>query len=119
MTITTHQDLETLLERAAAAPPNERMHLRNDVATYGEDALAQLEPWLIDGRLATFAVRTIGRIGEDPATRTRASAMLSGASAKMTEHARKDAAFILAGWRTPVVRRRAIAKAKDPDVTTA
>jgi hypothetical protein len=62
--MTDAADLETLLARAREASGMDRIELRDPIAAHGEPAIDALTDWLVDPRLAAFAVRVLGRIGE-------------------------------------------------------
>jgi hypothetical protein len=102
MKTNTIRDLATLLKRVAAALPNERMHFRDQVAAYGTAGLDAMEGWLGDPRLATFAVRTIGRIG-DTDQRARAMSVLNTAMAADRDLG-SDVQEILLRWGVQVTK---------------
>jgi hypothetical protein len=54
-------ELEALLNEAAAADPGSRIEFRDRIAAFGPEAVRRLEPWLNDPRLAGFAVRVTER----------------------------------------------------------
>jgi hypothetical protein len=56
-------ELSHLLDEAAAADGLHRIDYRDSIARFGDSAVARLEPWLRDSRLAAFAVRTIAAAG--------------------------------------------------------
>ncbi len=60
----TKADLDRLLAKAAAAPPNTRIEFRDRIAAFGEQAISAVQPWLADRLLCRFAVRVIWRVGE-------------------------------------------------------
>jgi len=81
-------ELTTLLESARTAAPDHRIDWRDRIAAHGADAIAGVQPWLVDQSLAAFAVRVIelaGVNGEAPlaakvlrAARTRVPPTVSG-----------------------------------------
>lgn len=60
------EKLSELLQIARAADGRTRMDYRDRIASHGIDAIRGLEPWLVDERLAPFAVRTIERASAEP-----------------------------------------------------
>lgn len=56
-------ELDDLMRRAADADGTERITFRDPIAAHGMSAVARLEPWLANHRLATFAVLTIAAAG--------------------------------------------------------
>ena len=56
--------LAILLEEARNADPQHRIEWRDPIATFGERAITEVQPWLADPALAAFAIRVIGRVGE-------------------------------------------------------
>jgi hypothetical protein len=56
--------LAELLEQAANAEPTERIDYRNPISEYGKDAVKALMPWLLDPKLAPFAIRVVRICGE-------------------------------------------------------
>jgi hypothetical protein len=101
MTTRMTESLTTLLKRVALAPPSERMHHRQAVVSYGAAALPQLEPWLDDPGLATFAIQAIGRIG-DVGSRPEALAMLTATARNQPDDLRGDIDEIMLRWGVPV-----------------
>jgi hypothetical protein len=91
----TDPGLDQLLSRAAAAPPNTRIELRDDIAAFGARAIEAVQPWLADRALCRFAVRVICRVGEQQ-DRQRATAVLRDALGDPSVAAdREDLAFHL------------------------
>jgi len=81
--------LAELLIGAAEAPPNARMEFRDAIAAHGAEAVAALEPWLINPDLAAFAVRTIAKAADvDPAAAS--AALQRGLSASISPTTRRD-----------------------------
>lgn len=56
--------LQELLDRAAAASPNDRIDLRDEIAAHGSEAIDGVRLWLADPDLWRFAVRVIGRAAD-------------------------------------------------------
>jgi hypothetical protein len=77
------ENLDQLLRDAAAADGMSRIEYRDRIAAFGVKAIARLEPWLADPRLAAFAVRTIERAAAlaDAAVQARAALERADASA--------------------------------------
>lgn len=69
-------DLDDLLAAAEAASPSERIGYRDRIAAHGVAAVAPLRDWLRDGRHIAFAIRTLAKIGEDPAAQSDVVAAL-------------------------------------------
>lgn len=56
--------LEALLARARAASPNDRIDLRDEIASSGSDAVAEVLTWLDEPDLWRFAIKVIGRAAD-------------------------------------------------------
>ena len=56
--------LEGLVEQARLAAPNERIELRDPIASHGTAAVDAMAEWLADPQLGRFAVRVIGRVAD-------------------------------------------------------
>jgi len=56
--------LSVLLDEARNAGPLHRIEWRDPIASYGERAIAAVQPWLVDPVLGSFAIRVIERVGE-------------------------------------------------------
>jgi hypothetical protein len=59
---TANADFLSLLERARAAGPADRISLRDPIAAHGDRAIGTMVEWLHDERLAAFAVRVLEAI---------------------------------------------------------
>ena len=91
--------LDELLAGAAAADGMRRIEFRDAIAEFGDEAIAAVEPWLSDPRLARFALLTIERIGAEPRFASSARASLQRGRATCAESARAqlDAALARLG----------------------
>ena len=56
-------ELARLLDEARAAPPDRRIEWRDPIASFGERAIATIEPWLAEPAFSAFAIRVIERAG--------------------------------------------------------
>jgi hypothetical protein len=56
--------LTVLLNEASKADPQHRIEWRDPIASFGERAIAGVQPWLAEPALSAFAVRVIERVGE-------------------------------------------------------
>lgn len=93
-------DLEDLLRDAAAADGMSRIGFRDRIAAFGGGAIARLESWLADPRLAAFAVRTIERAAALPGAAAAARAALERADAPASARDDVEAALARLGGRT-------------------
>lgn len=71
--VTEEDELDRLLDEAATADGPHRIDYRDPIARFWDAAVARLEPWLRDSRLAAFAVRTIMAAGGLGAAGARAT----------------------------------------------
>jgi hypothetical protein len=62
-------DLETQLEAAKTANPNERIEWRDRIAAHGAQAVPAMREWLEDSRLGAFAVTVLAAIAKQPGLR--------------------------------------------------
>lgn len=81
--------LEQLIERARAAAPNDRIELRDPIASHGGAALEAMGEWLADPVLTRFAVRVVGRVA-DLGEREAAISVLRLAREEATPEQRAD-----------------------------
>jgi hypothetical protein len=72
-------DLDTLLDAAKAAGPEDRINLRNAIADHGRPAAERMREWLVDRELGHFAVRVLEKIAERPADRRATIEILESA----------------------------------------
>lgn len=56
--------LDHLVEKARASTPNERIDLRDPIASFGGEAIDAMAEWLADPQLTRFAVRVVGRVAD-------------------------------------------------------
>ncbi len=70
--------LAALLKKAAAAAPDRRIELRDQIAAHGARAIDGVRPWLVDARLAAFAIRVIERAGCDGEPELASQVLRSG-----------------------------------------
>ena len=98
--------LEEAVIGAGEAPPNVRIEFRDAIARHGPEGIAQVAPWLIDPKMAAFAVRVIGRAAEFGAA-AEARRVLELAFIDIPDPARTDAAEVLAKLGS---RRRQISR---------
>lgn len=54
-------ELASLLAKAKAASPGDRIEWRDRIAAHGTEAIEGVRPWLSDPQLAAFAIRVIER----------------------------------------------------------
>jgi hypothetical protein len=110
--------LAKLLADVAAATPSERMHRRNEVAAHGASALDAMAAWLDDPRLASFAIRTIGQIGDTDANRTTVIELLRTNRSRLAVHHQQDVDEVLARWgeRATPARVRTASTARKVDL---
>ena len=66
------EQLASFLQAAREAAPGDRIHFRDQLASFGEDALEPMAQWLTEPRLGAFAVRVLERMAREPATRSQA-----------------------------------------------
>jgi hypothetical protein len=64
--------IASVLQSAREATPSQRISFRDQLASFGEDALEPMAQWLTEPRLGAFAVRVLERIAREPATRSQA-----------------------------------------------
>jgi hypothetical protein len=74
-------NLQALVALAATASPIERIELRDQIASFGPEAVAAMAPWLTDPVLGAFAVRVMGK-ASDGGAQTQAIAALKKALTK-------------------------------------
>ena len=98
------RSLEELLEAARNASPNDRMDLRDGIASHGEEAIEKIQPWLADPTLSPFAVRVIARVAE-LGPRQPAVDALRAAGLEATPFLRKEIDAELARLGAPGVVR--------------
>ena len=72
------EPLADLLGQAAAADSLVRIDFRDRIAAHGEPAIEAMADWLVDPRLAAFAIRVLQQIGLDEKHRPAVIAMLRG-----------------------------------------
>ena len=113
-------DLNALLDKATVADASDRILLRDPIAAFGAAAIPAMTAWLHDPRLAAFAVRVLGRIGDDiPQRRAVLNALASADIRALPEPIAHDIAAAISclggtakhgvagppsGQRTPIER---------------
>jgi len=95
-------DLAGLLASAERAGPAHRIEWRDQIAAHGRPAIEAVGPWLIEPKLAAFAIRVIeavGHHGEQEAARE----VLRGARRRVDPRVRPDIDWALLHLRAPGV----------------
>lgn len=90
-------DLGTLLKRAAAASPNDRIGFRQPIAAHGAAAVPMMAQWLSDQRLGAFAVRVLEVIAAQGVRKDAVAALAEGRWSAGSEGIRSDVENALAG----------------------
>jgi alkylated DNA nucleotide flippase Atl1 len=98
------ESLESLLEQARAAAPNDRITYRDRIAAHGAPAIDAMVMWLADPLLWRFAVRTIGRAA-DLGARHEAIEALRTAGSQASAEQRVDIDAELARLGAPGIVR--------------
>ena len=93
------QTLEKLVARAAAAPPVERIELRDKIAAYGPEAVAAMTPWLTNPSLGAFAVRVVGKAADAGAQAQAMAALKQALGRQVGDAVRGDITSELARLR--------------------
>jgi hypothetical protein len=75
-------EVRALVERAAAASPDERIAFRDAIAAHGAPAIVAMQQWLEAGRPPGFAIAVIEHVGQ-AGERERAVAALHAVRARM------------------------------------
>lgn len=116
---TSTGSLDVLLQKVQGVPLNERMHHRNEVAAFGAAALDAVSPWLQDPRMAAFAIRVIGKIGDHDADRAVALERLRACRPRLDPNHQSDVDEVLARWgeRATPARIRPVSAGPKIDLT--
>jgi hypothetical protein len=92
-------DLKSLMDAAAAAPPDTRIEFRDRIAAFGPDAVAAIRPWIGDDRLGAFAVRVVERAASYSADREAVQALAAVDAGTASQRVVDDAAAALSRLR--------------------
>jgi hypothetical protein len=102
------KSLNALLKAAREAAPESRIEYRDQIATYGVDAITAIAPWLADPRLGAFAARVIAAVGRQGHAPEALAALTSGLETAGSDPVRRDVEAGIAEFAPPR-RRRAVA----------
>ena len=101
-------ELDALLEEAAAADPGSRIEYRDRIASYGAAGIQGIAPWLNDARLGAFAVRVAERAATYDARDEAIRALKSAVQQAVSQAVVADATDALHRLAPTSARQRSI-----------